>query len=226
MTAGRKLMIGALGAATPLALNLIVVDQVALSNPTLLALLGYAVRVVLLVALGVLVVSRNLDEQRPSRLFLLGLAGPALITALLNGFNQRTLLQAEPVAPSAKVSLLALPVVYAAAATQGARQFEIPKETGSEQVWRGLTGGRADRAWFVIARREPTREAAEAASGLINRTIYGFRAEVFEPYQGRGGWCVVIGNGLSHADALRLRERALGAGLTEAELWTPPPPSK
>jgi hypothetical protein len=226
MTVGRKLTLGALGAATPVALNLIVVDRFALANPTTLALLGYGVRVIVLVALGVVVVSRNLDEQSPSRLFLLGLAGPALITALLNGFNQRTLLQAEPVAPAATAALLALPVVYASTPDQRARQFKIPKETGGEQIWRGLTGGRSDRGWFVIALREPTREAAEAASDLINRTVYGFRAEVFEPYQGHGGWCVVIGDGLSHADALRLRERALGAGLTEAELWTPPPASK
>jgi hypothetical protein len=226
MTAGRKLILGALGAATPVALNLIVVDRFALSSPTSLALIGYAVRVIVLVALGVLVVARNLDEQSPSRLFLLGLAGPALITALLNGFNQRTLLRREPVAPVATAAFLALPVLYASTPQQRARQFEIPKETGVEQIWRGLTGGRTDRAWFVIALREPTREAAEAASDLINRTVYGFRAEVFEPYQGNGTWCVVIGDGLSHADALRLRERALGAGLSEAELWTPPPTSK
>jgi len=219
-----KLLIGALGAATPLAINLIVVDHLALAGPTALTVLGYGIRVVALIGLGVLVV-RNLDEARPSRIFLLGLAGPALIKALLNGVNQRSLIQAQTMASPTARAFLSMPVAYAATASQP-RQFELPPETSGEQIWRGLTGGRSDRVWFVIAHRAPTREAAEAASDRINRTIYGFRAEVFEPYHARGGWCVVIGEGLSHAEAQRLRGQALGAGLADAELWTLPPVAK
>ena len=217
-----KLLIGALGAATPLAINLIVVDHLALASPTALTVLGYGIRVAALVGLGVLVVVRNLDEERPARIFQLGLAGPALITALLNGVNQRSLIQSQTVASPTPRAFLSMQVVYAAPTSQP-RQFELPPETSGEQIWRGLTGGRSDRVWFVIVRRAATREAAEAASDRINRTVYGFRAEVFEPYHGRGDWCVVVGEGLTHADAQRLKGQALGAGLTGAELWTPPP---
>src|SRR5580765_4425884 len=216
-----KLLIGALGAATPLAINLIVVDQLALSSPTALTVLGYAIRVLALVGLGVFVVVRNLDEEQPARLFQLGLAGPALITALLNGMNQRSLIQSQSLASPTSRAFLSMPVVYAASASQP-RQFELPQETSGEQIWRGLTGGRSDRVWFVIVRRTTTRGAAEAATDWINRTIYGFHAEVFEPYRGRGDWCVVIGEGLTHAEAQRLKGQALGAGLSDSELWTPP----
>ena len=47
---------------------------------------------------------------------------------------------------------------------------------------------------------------------MDHRTIYGFHADVFEPYRGRGDWCVVIGEVLTHADAQRMKEQALGAG--------------
>jgi hypothetical protein len=219
---GRKLFLGALGAATPLVLNLLVVDHLALSNPTLLTGLGYVIRVVGLIGLGVLVVSRSLDEDRPARIFLLGLAGPALVTALLNGINQRSLLQAEAFVPRPAAAVLSLPIAYAAQ-NEPVHQFVIPAETGVEQIWRGLLGCRSDRIWFVIVGRETTREAAQAASDRINRTVYGFRAEVFEPYHGRGPWCIVIGQGLTKAEATRMKERALGAGLTGVDVWTIPP---
>ena len=151
-----KLLIGALGAATPLAINLIVVDHLALASPTALTVLGYGIRVAALVGLGVLVVISNLDEERPARIFQLGLAGPALITALLNGVNQRSLIQSQTIASPTSRAFLSMPVVYAAPASQP-RQFELAPETSGEQIWRGLTGGRSDRVWFVVVRRAPTR---------------------------------------------------------------------
>jgi hypothetical protein len=224
MSSRQKILIGALGAATPLALNLVVVDLLTLSSPTVLTAAGYAIRVAALIGLGTFIVFLNLDEERRLRIFQLGLAAPALVTALLNGFNQRSLLQAQVFVSPTVSAVLSEPIAYAAAGDP-ARQFAIRRETSGEQVWRGLTGSRSDRLWFVIARREPSRDAAEAARDRINRTIYGFNAEVFEPYQGHGGWCVVIGEGLTRVEAGRLRERALGAGLADAEVWTFPRPT-
>lgn len=226
MPPGRKLLIGALGAATPLAINYVVVDQLTLADPTALTLLGYAIRVVALVGLGVLVVVWNLDESRPVRIFQLGLAGPALVTALLNGVNQRALIQSQTLEAPASQGFFSIAAVALAAPARPVRYFEPPQETSGEQIWRGLTGARANRRWFVIVRREATREAAEAASDRINRTIYGFHAAVFEPFRGKGAWSVVVGEALTHADALRLKAQALGAGLTGAEAWTPPPSPK
>lgn len=226
MPPGRKLLIGALGAATPLAINFGVVDQLTLANPTPLTLLGYAIRVLALVGLGVLVVVWNLDEPRPARIFQLGLAGPALVTGLLNGVNQRALMQSQAFAAPTSQGLFSIEAVALAAPVRQVRYFEPPQETSGEQIWRGLTGARSNRIWFVIVRREGTREAADAASDRINRTIYGFHATVFEPFRGTGAWSVVVGEALTHADALRLKAQALGAGLTDAEVWTPPPSPK
>src|SRR4029078_11519684 len=98
----------ALGAATPLAINLIVVDHLALASTTALTVLGYGMRVAALVGRGLLVVVRNLDEERPARIFQLGLAGPALITALLNGVNQRSLIQSTMIASTPTGEFLSL----------------------------------------------------------------------------------------------------------------------
>jgi hypothetical protein len=221
MTVAQKMTLGAVGAVTPLALNLLVVDQLTLVNLTLLACVGYTIRLVVLVGLGSLVVYLNIDEENRTRIFQLGVAAPALVTALLNGANQRSLLQNQQFVtpPTASIFVASL---HAQEQTAPAREFVIPKESRSEQVWRGLTGARSDRVWFVIASREPTREAAAAAAARINRTHKGFRAEVYAPFEGKGSWSVVIGAGLTRADAMALRQKAVDAGMADADLWTPP----
>jgi hypothetical protein len=78
------------------------------------------------------------------------------------------------------------------------------------------------RVWFVIADREQTKDAAEKEAARINQSFKGFRAEVYEPYKGRGSWSVVIGAGLTRADAMTLRQKAIDAGMPDADLWTPP----
>jgi hypothetical protein len=216
----QKLILGAVGAVTPLALNLLVVDQLALANLTLLTLIGYAIRVLVLIGLGSLIVYLNIDETNRVRVFQLGLAAPALVTALLNGANQRSLLQNQQFVtpPTAGIFVATLH----AQDKEAPRQFAIPKESHGEQVWRGLTGSRSDRVWFVIADRQDSKDAAERRAAHINRTFKGFHADVFEPYGGRGSWSVVIGAGLTRADAMSLRQRAVAAGMADADLWTPP----
>lgn len=221
MTMRQKMILGGVGAVTPLALNLLVVDQLALGNLTILAFIGYALRVAVLVGLGSLVVYLNNDENNRVRIYQLGLAAPALVTALLNGANQRSLLQTQQFVTPPTAAVFSA-VVHAAEAAQQGKQFTIPKETYAQQVWRGLTGHRSDRVWFVIAVQEPTYEGAMKKATHINRTYKGFHAEVYEPYQQGGRWCVVIGAALTRADAMDLRRRAVDAGMIDADLWTPP----
>jgi hypothetical protein len=220
LTVREKLMLGAIGAVTPLAVNLLIVDHLALANLTILTLAGYLIRVLVLIGLGSLVVYLNIDEGNRMRVFQLGLAAPALLTALINGANQRSLMQSQQfVTPRSDAIFTA---VLHAQETERPRQFVIPRETKSEQVWRGLSGSRSDRVWFVIAKREPTREAALASADKIRRTVQGYQPEVYEPYEGRGSWSVVIGAGLTRAEAMDLRQKAVAAGLADADLWTPP----
>ena len=94
MTIRQKMILGAVGAVTPLALNLLVVDQLTLvgsarSSPAS----DTRSRLLVLVGLGSLVVYLNIDEANRMRIFQLGVAAPALVTALMNGANQRALLQ-------------------------------------------------------------------------------------------------------------------------------------
>jgi hypothetical protein len=220
LSVSQKLILGAVGAVTPLALNLLVVDQLTLANLTFLTFIGYTIRVLVLLGLGSLIVYLNIDESNRVRVFQLGLAAPALITALLNGANQRSLLQSQQFVTPPTAGIFVATVH--AQETERPRQFVIPKESQGEQVWRGLTGSRSDRVWFVIAKREETKEAAELSAAYVNGTFKGFHAVVFEPYQGRGSWSVVIGAGLTRADAMTLRHKAVQAGMADADLWTPP----
>jgi hypothetical protein len=226
LTTRQKLLVGALGAVTPLALNLLVVDQVTLQHLTVLVAVSYAIRVVVLVSLGALVVYLNAEETNRTRIFQLGLAAPALITGLMNGVNQRALAESQQFVAPKQAAVLSMEAVYAAELEPQAKQFVIPEESQAQQILRGLTGARSDRVWFVIASRLPNQAAAAAAAGHITRTFKGFSAEVYQPYQGQGSWSVVIGAGLTRADAMRLRERAVAAGMADADLWTPPPSKK
>jgi hypothetical protein len=86
MTKRKKLLIGGLGALTPLVLNLVVLDlEVLWPNATILKLLGYFIRVLALFYLGGLVAWLHGEEENPVKLFELGMTAPALITLLLNG---------------------------------------------------------------------------------------------------------------------------------------------
>jgi hypothetical protein len=221
MTVVQKMILGAVGAVTPLALNLLVVDQLTLVNLTFLACVGYAIRLLVLVGLGSLIVYLNIDEENRMRIFQLGVAAPALVTALLNGANQRSLLQNQQFVTPQTASIF-VATLHAQEKTAPVREFVIPKESQSEQVWRGLTGARSDRVWFVIAARESTREAASTAAARTNQAHNGFQAEVYAPFEGKGSWSVVIGAGLTRADAMALRQKAIAAGMADADLWTPP----
>ena len=144
MTVRQKMILGAVGAVTPLALNLLVVDQLTLVNLTLLACVGYTIRLLVLVGLGSLIVYLNIDEANRMRIFQLGVAAPALVTALLNGANQRALLQNQQFVTPQTASIF-VATLQAQEKSAPAREFTIPKETQGEQVWRGLTGSRSDR---------------------------------------------------------------------------------
>ena len=225
MTVVQKMILGAVGAVTPWALNLLVVDQLTLVNLTVLVCVGYTIRLLVLVGLGSLIVYLNIDEENRMRIFQLGVAAPALVTALLNGANHRSLLQHQQfVTPQAASIFVA--TLHAQEKTAPVREFVIPKESQSEQVWRGLTGARSDRVWFVIATRESTRTAASIAAARTNQAHKGFQAEVYAPFEGKGSWSVVIGAGLTRADAMALRQKAVAAGMADADLWTPPEEQK
>lgn len=82
----QKFYIACLGALTPIITNLLVVDlNTSLHNLSAIEGITYAIRLFALCASACIVVFLNSDEQRPVKLFQLGVMAPALLTSLING---------------------------------------------------------------------------------------------------------------------------------------------
>lgn len=128
----RRIIIGALGALTPILMNLLVADFNAMPTLTRFDLLGYAIRFVVLLLIGGMVGYFHADEVNTLKLFQLGIAGPALLTGYISAKS------ASPAATSAQVSLL-VPTAYAQTAEQQAPEVPSSKETAIDEFWRGLS---------------------------------------------------------------------------------------
>ncbi|MCQ8131025.1 hypothetical protein, partial [Methylomonas rivi] len=82
----QRFLFAGLGGIMPTLLNLIVIDlETLLLSVTLLSVLSYLIRVLALFAIGGVVGWLNRSECDPVKLFQLGIAAPALITAAMNG---------------------------------------------------------------------------------------------------------------------------------------------
>lgn len=80
-----KILIGGLGALTPIIMNLLVVDlEKLLINLTTITMIAYTIKVVLLFYIGGVVAYLNKDEHKPFKLFQLGIYAPAMIIAFMN----------------------------------------------------------------------------------------------------------------------------------------------
>ena len=89
--------LGGLGALAPIVLNLAVVDATALlTGVTPAVVLGYAIRVTFLFAVGAFVSYLQRETDR-FRAFQLGIAAPALLTGVINGHNAAATLPATPI---------------------------------------------------------------------------------------------------------------------------------
>ncbi len=227
MSTQKKILFGGLGALTPIIMNLLVVDlNVLLVKVTWLALAAYLIRVVILFYLGGLVAYLHKDENSPLKLFELGVAAPALITALLNASHidtPKTIAQATGIAP---VSGMLIPSAYAQP-TQPVKEkiktFSIPEESLMQEFLRGLTGSTSKNLWFVIAGSHQNVEDARAQAEQITRRGKGFKAEVYAPYSGNPYYAVVVGAYLARDEAQQMQQKAVTSGLPkDTFVWTFP----
>ena len=87
LTLQRRLVVGGLGALTPILLSLIVVDMRTLLQAAHdpVEVIGYLARVVRLFGVGALTAWLHKQEIDERKLFQLGMIGPALLTTMLNG---------------------------------------------------------------------------------------------------------------------------------------------
>jgi len=195
---------------------------------TPIALISYLIRVVILFAVGGFVAILNRGEDDPFKVFQLGIAAPALITAFING-NNVTILK-TPANPHAAISTIRfsaeytslIPSTYAQASEQKEiKKFSLPKETAIQQFYRGILGSTPKNVWFVIAGSHLKEEDAERQAQQLRAK--GFSADVYAPYGGNPYYAVVIGAQLTLSEAQQLRLRAINAGLPkDTYLWTFP----
>ncbi|MCI0489221.1 MAG: hypothetical protein L0229_21730 [Blastocatellia bacterium] len=226
ITNNRKFLIGGLGALAPAIISLLVADLSAiLLGLTFLVCLGAFIKVVLLFCVGGFVAYLHKEEKNPVRIFELGILAPALITGILNANNVSA--SDTPIAVNTKpaVSATAFTTMGSQSSQDvGVEKFSLPKETWSQQIYRGVTGSVPDEVWFVIVGEHTKLEdaKAQAASIASNAKWRGFRARVFAPYgKEKPGYSVVIGANLTLGDARRLQQKAIDAGFPEStKVWS------
>ncbi|HXO29550.1 MAG TPA: hypothetical protein VOA80_19525 [Thermoanaerobaculia bacterium] len=252
MTTFKRVAIGGLGALMPIILNLLVVDFDALKvGVTFLGVLGFVVRVLVLFSIGGSVGYFYPTEKQAFKLFQLGLGAPALLIGMLNGVNGAKAQGSAPPTPKAAKTVAErpfslferaaeaeqlptqartapAPTVPApsqppkAPAEKPAKSYGAIKVSGIEEFVQGFLG-RPNETWFVISASHLTREAAQKHADSINAARKGFQADVYRRFGDNKYYEVVIGAGLTKADALLLQQRAIGAGLPkDTYLWTLP----
>ncbi|MDZ7332136.1 MAG: SPOR domain-containing protein [candidate division KSB1 bacterium] len=220
MKTWKKIFIGGLGALTPIIMNLLVVDlEVLLVKLTVFAVLGYAIRVLILFYLGGITAFLHKDENNPVKIFELGIVAPALITALINA-GQIDVPQRHSATANHPIGLpLFSSVVYAQSqdTTQvqdttrielRLRTFALPQETPIQQFWRGLLGINPRRTFFVIVgSHDKLSDAMNEAKRLTKKTDQ-FKFEVYEPFGSRTQYSIVIGGPMTRAEAIQLQRQA------------------
>jgi len=220
-----KIIIGGLGALTPVIMNLLVVDlRVLLLELTLIVVLGYVIRVIILFYLGGLVAFLHKDENNPLKIFELGIVAPALITALLNAGHIEVTKAPVHTGGNPSVSIVFTPSAYGQTTNEEEPEtFSMPKETPFQQLWRGLTGSTPKNVWFVIVGSHLKLEDAEKQVQQIAQEKKGFRAKVYAPYGENPYYAVVIGDYLTYEEAKQLRQEAIAAEFPkDIYLWTFP----
>jgi hypothetical protein len=228
LTTHQRIMMGGLGALTPIVLSLLTVDlKTTFTNITFFVIAGYAIRVIVLFYMGGIVAFLHKDENKPLKLFELGIVAPALLMTMISAAQIETPKAEKAVDQSRAGAFLFMPVAYAqenytqSNVEKRLKRFTLPKEGVTSQVWRGLTGSKIENVWFVIVDSFPKLEVAEREAERINQWQGEFKAEVFAPYDDSQGYSVVIGANLTSEEANSLKKKAANIGV-KSNLWTFP----
>jgi hypothetical protein len=217
LTMRSKILIGGLGALTPIILNLLVVDlKTTFTTITAVVVLGYLIRVGVLFAIGGGMAYFHKDERNALKLFEIGIVAPALITALMNGTtnikDSNARASSEPVAVTAGLTDFLIPTAYAQDRAREIKRYTPPKEALSEQLWRGLSGSQDENVWFVVAGTYRVGELQKARE-LVRKIAQSNSAHKAEIYQNDKYLAVVIGANLMVSDARALKKKASDANI-------------
>lgn len=221
LTPREKLLIGGLGALTPLAANLLVVDFASLQTAAFApqALVGYFVKASLLFSLGGFIAYLHDDERKRFKLFQLGLGVPALVVAFLNGSNVKI----PQTASVEGIGTFFAHTAYAQEVTneKSYKKFALQAPTGAKAFWQGVTGRPTETIWFVVAGSYSKPENAKAQAAQLEGK--GLAADVYLPYAENKYYAIVVGANLTREDADTLRRKVIGLGAPkDTYLWTFP----
>jgi len=208
LTGRQKILIGGLGALTPVVISLLAIDfETAFVGKSSAVILGYMFRVLLLFYLGGLVAYLHADEHVPLKIFELGIVAPALIMTMINAKNVEPPVRFEKVS---QVSLADFFIAPAYAQTEKANQAELQQSSFIEQFLEGLTGSVSKKRYWVIVGWSRDSQGAKIIADEFNRTKPKFRSEVYKAQNGLYG--VSIAGNLTYEAAQRIRKDALAVG--------------
>jgi hypothetical protein len=223
----KKILIGGLGALTPIIMNLLAVDlEVLFLNLTLFAVLGYLIRVIILFYLGGITAFLHKDETSPVKIFELGIVAPALITALINA-GQIDIPKANLQETTEKTSLIQfVSAVYAQTPQEKdttkieIKPLTMPKETRIQQFWRGLFGLSPKNIYFVFVGIYDKKEEAQKRIDQVKEKTKDFKFQIFFPYGADKKYAVSIGSNLTQTEALQRQKKAIESGyFKEVIIW-------
>lgn len=236
----QKFYIACLGALTPIITNLLVVDlNTSLHNLSAIEGITYAIRLFALCASACIVVFLNSDEQRPVKLFQLGVMAPALLTSLINGATIsikantqapmnpgiQTPLPKQANFPSLIGTAFAQPAPAPAPQTTPVKDCLLPAELSTtQQVLKGLIGLVPDNKWYVVVGSYGSLPGATQDAAAI-RARFGTRysVSICKPLGGPDAqYRVAIGENLTYPDGTRLKVDAIASGFSDNTwLWNP-----
>lgn len=215
----KKILIGGLGALTPIIMNLLAIDlEVLFLNLTLFAVLGYLIRVIILFYLGGMTAFLHKDETSPVKIFELGIVAPALITALINAGQIDVPKVKVPEMPEKISSIQLVSSAYAQTPQEQdttkieVKTFSMPKETKIQQFWRGLIGWSPKNIYYVIVGTYEKKDEAQQQIEQIKSKTNNFKPEIFFPYGNEKKYAVSIGANLTQEKALQLKKEAMDSG--------------
>jgi hypothetical protein len=217
LTGRQRILIGGLGAMSPVLLNLAVHDaKTVFGDPTLIAVAMYAVKVLALFAVGALAVWLRPNESDAKRLFEIGIVAPALITGAINGADveRHGAPRGDPITTASIVDGLFIGVAYAQPGTPVVYSFSRPPaESPASQAVRGLLGWSGGGRWFVVLSASYATPADAFNAAARVRATSGRSSRVYGPGGPSNAYVVVLGDWLEENAAVQLTRTLRASGL-------------
>jgi len=205
MSNRERIVIGGIGAMTPVLLQLVALDINTMSdNLSGVAVAAYLVKVLLLFSLGGFWAYIHSDVKNKKLIFQLGIVAPSIITGLIASSQVDVNIPDSQELEVVTVGSLWVAPAYAG----GEKKFEMPQQSTADQILTGLIGKRVQNNHYVIVGTHKKEEDAKEQAGKINSLNKGLKADVFTPSPGLKGYSVVVGEQKTLPKARKIKSRA------------------